>query len=204
MFKRFMLTAVVLAAGAVSANAATLFTDNFNADPLGLNSTPSGWTVSGGTVDTIGTGFYDFYAGNGNYIDMDGSSNNAGRIDTVATFNLIAGQTYTIKFDLGKNNVSTETLNVGLGSSLLQTIVMAAGAVPSFVQQVVTFLAVSNESGATLHFEALGNDNQGPVIDNIELSSVPVPAALPLLAAGLGLMGFMGRRMRKNRDTAAS
>jgi Protein of unknown function (DUF642) len=199
MFRKLILTTVALSAGAISANASTLYSDNFNASAQSLNSTPTGWAVSNGTVDTIGTGFFDFYPGNGNYIDMDGSTGDAGRIDTLATFNLIAGQTYSIKFDLGKNNTGAETLQVGLGSSLLQTIVLAAGAVPSLLQQVVTFVALANETGATLHFEALGNDNQGPVIDNVSLSSasVPVPAALPLMGAGLGLMGFLRRRKHK-------
>ena len=69
-----------LLAGASAAQAATVFSDNFNSDSLGLNYTAfvNGWSVSDGTVDLIGTGFFDFYPGNGNYVDLDGSSSNAG------------------------------------------------------------------------------------------------------------------------------
>jgi hypothetical protein len=55
---------------------------------------------------------------------------------------------------------------------------------------------------------SLGNAYRGqinyfgetPCTDNCAVSSVPIPAALPLFAAGLSAMGFMGwRRKRKAR-----
>jgi hypothetical protein len=35
-------------------------------------------------------------------------------------------------------------------------------------------------------------------------SQTPLPAALPLFAGGLGLLGYLGRRRQRRQDTAAS
>ena len=56
-----------------SANAGVIFSDNFNAENGGtgvLNyNSFNNWTVTDGTVDLIGNGFFDFYPGNGLYVD---------------------------------------------------------------------------------------------------------------------------------------
>ena len=79
MYKR-LVVAAALFSGICSAQAQIVFADNFEADMLGLNYTSFviGWAVSDGTVDLIGNGFFDFYPSNGKYVDLDGSSGNAG------------------------------------------------------------------------------------------------------------------------------
>lgn len=47
-------------------------------------------------------------------------------------------------------------------------------------------------AAGTFSFIASGSNDQSP----IETSTVPVPAALPLLAGGLGIFGFVARRRR--------
>ena len=77
--------AVALTAGTLggSAQAATVFTDNFNTYPAQLNWVPpANWTAgsgpAGGTVDLIGMTtdgpLFDLFPGNGGYVDLDGSS----------------------------------------------------------------------------------------------------------------------------------
>jgi hypothetical protein len=80
MILRIALAAVAAYVFSTSSFAATVFSDDFNTDSLALNQTSflGGWTVSSGTVDLIGTGFFDFYPGNGHYVDLDGSTANAG------------------------------------------------------------------------------------------------------------------------------
>src|SRR5580698_6371222 len=86
---------------AQSASAATSFTDNFNSYSGQLNWVPpSTWTAPGpGTVDLIGetpsgTSF-DFYPGNGGYVDLDGSNGTAGTLQTIQSF---AAGKYTLTF----------------------------------------------------------------------------------------------------------
>jgi hypothetical protein len=199
---KIALTAALTFAPLTAASAATLFTDNFNGTPTGLNATPSGWIVSNGTVDIIGDGFFDFYPGNGNYIDLDGSSNNAGRIETVSTFDLVAGTTYTISFDYGKNAANPETLSFGLGASS-GTLNLAAGTISNFLSFSFSFVAATDIAAAVLFFEAAGSDNQGPVLDNVVLTAeppnadVPLPSALLLLASAIGGLGILKRRSVK-------
>ena len=64
-----------------SSQAVLIFQDDFNAYALGT-PTPSpfgNWTVSDGSVDVIGIGGpWDLQPGNGRYLDMDGSTGDAG------------------------------------------------------------------------------------------------------------------------------
>ena len=94
------------------AHAAPLASDDFDANALKLNGVPVGWTVTGGTVDIIGTSFsgtaFNLVPGHGAYIDLDGSSGDAGLLSR--TFTLNAGVEYTATFDLaGSHRGSTET-----------------------------------------------------------------------------------------------
>jgi PEP-CTERM motif len=47
---------------------------------------------------------------------------------------------------------------------------------------------------ASIFFAALGGDNIGPILDNVSLTAVPLPAAAWLLLSGLAGLGFVGRR----------
>jgi hypothetical protein len=115
MFKKFLLASAFLVGGTVASHAVVIFADNFDANTIGNNKTPAGWVLDYGNVDIIGAGSFNFYPGNGRYIDMNGSSRQSGGIHTLNTFNFLAGKTYTVSFDYGNNpksanNGSTETL----------------------------------------------------------------------------------------------
>jgi hypothetical protein len=202
MIKKFLITSALLASTTVASHAAVIFSDNFNATPQGLDTTPNGWVLDYGKVDVIGTGFFEFYPGNGNYIDTNGSIGQSGGMHTNTVFNFLAGKTYTISFDYGNNkgshlNGSVETLVldlIGFGGAVINH----TGPIASFINYVFSFTPGSNFNSA-IYFNASGTndgDNGGLILDNVSLSVVPVPAALPLLAAGLGVLGFAGRRRR--------
>ena len=188
--------AIALTAGAASA--ATVFSDNFDTDTQGVNATPAGFTVTSGSVDVIGTGFYDFYPGNGNYVDLNGSTGQAGTIEQDIS-GLTVGTSYTLTFDyaFNTNSGNNEVLSFGIDGVATSLPLNAAPA--SF--QTYTYNFTYTGADDTLFFADAGTtpgDNGGPVLDNVLI----VTAAVPLPASGLLLLGALGaaglaRRRRK-------
>jgi PEP-CTERM motif len=195
--------AAVLAAQAVKAN--TVLSDDFNSDAQTLNwsgdstftSLPGPSTEGPGvaSTDLIGAGFYDFYPGNGNYVDLDGSSGYgnlpyAGILQSNASFG--AG-TYTLSFDLGGNarGAAPQTTDVYLGSTLVASINLASNAPLTAYSYTVT------TTGGNLTFDEIGpSDQQGNILDNVTLNSVPEPASWALMLLGAGAIGGALRRSR--------
>lgn len=179
-----------------AAQAIPLFSDNFNGEAQALNTTLDNWTVSDGTIDVIGTGFFDFYSGNGNYLDLDGSSGNAGKITTTSNFSFLAG-TYTLSFDLGgSTRGDTNTVTVALGSFFSETFTLPSSApLQTFVR---TFTFASSNGTGTLSFDHTGGDNLGLILDNVLLDfSAPTTVPEPSTLALLSLAGLLGLRRRR-------
>lgn len=103
--------------------------DNFNGENGGVGVLNYGgfanWTVGSGTVDLIGNGFFDFYPGNGLYVDLYGSTSDAGVLTSMA-LNLGPG-TYTLQFVLaGSTRGDTNSVNVSLGALFNETFTLAS------------------------------------------------------------------------------
>jgi hypothetical protein len=210
--KRFLSIALVLAAitlwAPVGQTATYPFFDNFNNENGGvgtLNYTGfANWTVSGGTVDLIGNGYFDYYPGHGLYVDLDGSTSQAGLM-TGNPISLPGAGTYYLKFDLAGPWVSgvTETgayqvVDHNTSAVLTSGSVTLTGNVP-FAQYVVPFAVSGAVSVDLIFFEPAGTtwgDNMGVMLDNVQV--VPIPPSALLLGSGLlGLVG-LGWRRRKN------
>jgi hypothetical protein len=204
---RSILFAAVACSFAAQANADTvIFADNFNTENGGIANSSTlnynsfdNWTVSGGTVDLIGNGYFDFYPGNGLYVDLDGSSGNAGRMAT-GNLGLVAGNTYVVMFSLGGNargGSDTAILDVTVGN-FNESFTLAS----SDPLTVYTRTFVANGDGV-LSFEGVGGNNIGLILDNVQVTLVPLPNGVALGAFGLGVTGFFARRRTAARRRLA-
>lgn len=182
-----------------SASATVIFDDNFNTENGGvgaLNYTGfANWTVMDGTVDLIGNGYFDFCPGYGLYVDMDGSTSNAGKMVKTNDLILNAGQ-YILQFDLAGNhrNYSSETVavQVGLGTLLNKTYSM--GIYDPFTTFTEYFTVTADNTQVALSFEGYGCDNIGMLLDNVKISSetAPIPEPSTCLLFLLGIAGLAG------------
>ena len=176
--------------------AVTLINENFNAATQGVNLTGaltgSVFSVSAGNVDVIGTNSFDIYPGNGNYIDLNGSTSG-----TIVSSNVTLLGTNTLTFDYGKNVVGSA--DIFFGGTKIGALTAPSG--NTLIPQLpITFNGT--QTGA-LSFVSTNAGVGGIVLDNIKLdsvaTSVPEPEAFPglLLFAGGALM--LRKKLAKSR-----
>ena len=207
--KLAILAAAVASVFSVSAQAAPVFSDNFDsyaADQLNwVAPVSSGWVITNGMVDIIGNGgSFDFLPGNGSYVDLDGSSSRSGQLSH--TVNLVTGYTYILSFDLaGSQRGTSEIVDVRFGTTT-ENFILASG--DGFSHHTMNFIPLSsglysfdyqnNQFGANLG-NAEGN-HIGALLDNVAVTSVPEPESYAMFMAGLGVMGFIARRRKKGQS----
>ena len=189
MFRLLLASALALGL-APTASATVIFSDNFDTEVAGTNATLSQWNITAGSVDVIPVGMnFVWYAGNGQYVDMNGSTQTAGRIETKLALGLVAGTRYVLSFDYGNNKNSNAVEQLTYGFAGQQWVIDIPGAVPAFNRVVQTF--VFSGTGDRLFFADTGStprDNGGPILDNVTLALAPIP----LPAGGLLLIGALG------------
>jgi hypothetical protein len=197
----------VLVFGLVGESHATLiFSDNFNTENGGMGQLNynffANWSVSNGTVDLIGSphGFYDFFPSNGLYVDLDGTSFQAGTFTSTAI--PVTPGSYILSFLLGgsqRGDVNTVQVNVsgGLASS---TYTLASN-VPLTLETIsFTILAPTT---INLSFQNVGNSNNiGLILDNVNLNrvSTAVPdSGSTIVFLGIAMIGLslMGRKFTR-------
>lgn len=180
-------------AGSTCASA-QVFLDNFDGEALGLNQSLDNWAVSDGTIDVIGTGFFDLRPPRFRYLDMDGSTSNAGKITTNQVF---AAGNYILSFDLSGNgrNSAMDTVRISLGGYSESISLAGTDPFATYVRNV------NVAAPSQLIFDHAGGDNIGLLLDNVVVreanAAVPEPSAL-LYGLALAPVGLaLRRRFRK-------
>ena len=205
---------VALAAG--SAHGAPIFVADFDNEVS--NSAPyvasdfngfSQFDVADGTVDLV-VGFHNGAGvacpGNtGGCVDLDGSSGNAGIMTSKAAISFQPGFDYMLSLVLSGSRrgsaTETDTVEIRILNGILATQSVTKAPSEGYETYSYAFTVASNTSGQ-IQIENLGGDNIGLLLDSVTLTevasstAVPLPATLPLLAAGLGLLGYAGRRKK--------
>lgn len=125
------------------------------------------WNVTRQCVDLHGPGSFDPVPGNGLYVDMDGTCETAGRIESKQNFDLTAG-TYKFELVIAGNNQEgpTDTMDISIGSLFSATLVVPED--QGFIVREFTF-NVASDTNATIVMDHAGGDRQGILIDAIRL-----------------------------------
>ena len=167
------------------------------------SSNITGWTVGGDSIDYIGS--YWMPSNGSRSIDLSG--NNAGSLSQ--TFDTTPGQAYLISFDLAGNpdqpSIKTEQVKVGV-QTLTYTFNTSTTSKSNMGWSPFSFTYVANDTSTTLSFASLTNSAYGPALDNVAVSTVPIPASLPLFGGAIlalaGLAAFNKRRGSLNTVAA--
>jgi Glycosyl hydrolase family 9/FG-GAP-like repeat len=155
-----------------STNSFILLSDNFNTENSSLGqynyNQLANWSVVDGTVDLLGVGFaQDLLPGNGLYLDLDGTSNNAGRLESKSLFSFNAGDQITLSFDLaGSQRGDSNSVTVVLGGLYAETFTRNSS--DPFTKITRSF-SVGAATKGKLVFDHAGGDNLGLLLDNVEL-----------------------------------
>lgn len=182
-----------------SASAGTVLYDNFDGENGGVGQLNyynfANFTVSnagsGGAADLIGNGFFDFYPGNGLYVDVCGSAQQCAVLTTKQSF---GPGTYNVTLDLAGNariNISDGT-TISFGS-YSNTVMLSVNQLEDF------HFTETLTSASQLSIGDLGifGPDIGNILLSVEVDQVGVPEPGTLALFGMALLALGGLSLRK-------
>lgn len=202
MFKKQLLGAAIGSILVLAGADAGVIPNQFDSEHGGvgvLNYTGfADYTVSTGSVDLIGNGFYDAFAGNGLYVDLAGTTGQFGALTT----NTVYGPgTYLVTIGLG----GTIYAGVSDGAILSWNTGSIEWDLSGLDTASYSFLVTLTSASAFTVADAgkSGNANIGATLFGLSIDPAPgetvVPEPLTLSLMGAGLLGAFGlRRKRKS------
>ncbi|MBL9139038.1 MAG: hypothetical protein JNK85_24435 [Verrucomicrobiales bacterium] len=129
------------------------------------------WEVLNGSVDLTGPGWWDLQPGNGLYVDLDGTTSDAGMLLSRTEFLFEAGRQYQLQFELAGNrrnaSIDYAVVQVAMGSVFNKTFALRGD---ENFQLITEIFSVSTTQLAKLSFEGLGGDRVGLLLDDIRFS----------------------------------
>ena len=187
-------SAVLLACA--SANATTIFSDNFNTENGGvgqINYTGfANWTVPAGSVDLIGNGFYDFLPGHGLYVDLDGTIGNGGTpAGTLLSKSIALGAgSYELSFSLaGSQRGETKDTQISVLTGVVAPYTITLGSSSPFNTYTVDFTLASAQNVNLSFSDTDPADYYGALLDNVLLTTVS-NSRVPDGGMTVGLLGM--------------
>ena len=200
---------LVLFAGSTTANAATVYTENFNA-PGFVASVLSGTDTSdrfGATTYSYINNFggWTFDASNTFIAQPIGGSdgavllneNGGGSFASTTITGLNAGSRYSLSFLLsGDNRPGQAFVLNGNIAGLSFSVNGVDGAAGSTAGTLLSYIFTATGPSAVLNFTEASGTEASPMIDNIAIATVPEPATWFLLVAGFGMVGVAARRRK--------
>ena len=167
------------------------------------SSSITGWSVTGGSVDYIGT--YWTAADGGRSLDMDGISQGTVAQQSLAT---VSGQTYLVSFNLAgnpDNGPTVKTIGVTIGGSAQQIFTFdTTGKSHSNMGWITESFLYTATGTSVITFESLtqgpvGNEGFaafGPTLDNVSVTAVPEASTWAMMMLGFLGIGFMASRRK--------
>jgi hypothetical protein len=187
-FKRIatLMAAGILIGAAASAQATTLL--NLE-DPLGQSNTPFALTFTAGSASTTVT--FEGYQ-----VPAGETAGHIGLFLNGTGPNLL-GQTWA--FTPASSGTDTSQSSDGTSVNALLFAGVTEDSYDMYSQTIATIIG-DVYMVDFLFTNSSNNQPSGLIVDasNANISSTPLPAALPLFAGGLGLMGFLARRRKRN------
>lgn len=222
---KYLISACILAITVGSANASSLLADGAFLNPIGLGACGVGnwcdWSSVGITRSSAAS-----FGISGDYASLPNTSTNGA--DLFQWMTPLTPGTYTLSFlaqnaspwsaelVFGLNQQGGATIPFVFGAGWETEITLAPSS--SFALETLTFTLTGSEPytpneitfsqsyDAAIDQVSNSKNPSGTIINiaDVSLTATPLPAALPLFASGLGVMGLFGwRRKRKSKTVAA-
>jgi PEP-CTERM motif len=204
--KKILLAAVAAYSLIAPAQAAIVFTENFDGYAPGVpwtNSAP--WTAT--NVDLIANGTFNLNcAGNaGQCVDLSGS-----QPGSIARTVALAAGVYQLTFEYTGNQLDAFggpwpqagfTASIGGLNAFVGPLANNNKTFAKFTGQ----FTVTSAGNQTLTFAQQGGNNfRGSILDNVMIAAVPEPSTWLMLLAGFGLVGGAMRRRKPQTQLSFS